>query len=92
MAAQPSGRRDQADTLAPGIKRHRLVVEILIALGHVAGVVFARLVAEQWMMGSPAAVSFPQVLIMLVFLAVGAAIGLPRYIHAAATPAAWGRR
>ncbi|NQE65526.1 hypothetical protein E1H18_1307 [Caulobacter sp. RHG1] len=53
---------------------------------------FAKLLAEQWMMGSPAAVSFPQVLIMLVFLAVGAAIGLPRYIHAAATPAAWGRR
>lgn len=53
---------------------------------------FARLFAEQWMMGAPVAVSIGQVGILLAFLAVGAAIGLPRYIAAAGTPEAWGRR
>lgn len=53
---------------------------------------FAKLAAEQWMMGAPAAVSLPQVFVMLAFLIVGAAIGLPRYLAAARRPEVWGRR
>lgn len=53
---------------------------------------FAKLLAEQWMMGSPATVSLPHLLVLLLFLGVGAAAGLPRYIAAAGTPAVWGRR
>ncbi|BAV65448.1 ABC transporter permease [Sphingobium cloacae] len=53
---------------------------------------FAKLLAEQWMMGSPVAVSMPHVLVMLIFLGVGLAAGLPRYIAAAGTPDLWGRR
>lgn len=53
---------------------------------------FAKLLAEQWMMGSPAAASWPHIAIMLIFLVVGAGIGFPRYTAAATTPAVWGRR
>lgn len=53
---------------------------------------FAKLLAEQWMMGSPAGISVPHILVLLIFLGVGAAVGLPRYIAAAGTPAVWGRR
>ncbi|WP_136162515.1 ABC transporter permease [Sphingomonas flavalba] len=53
---------------------------------------FAKLLAEQWMMGAPAGVSVPQLAIMLAFLLVGAVAGLPRYIAAASRPAVWGRR
>ncbi|HEV7311188.1 ABC transporter permease [Sphingopyxis sp.] len=53
---------------------------------------FAKLLAEQWMMGSPAAVSLPHIFVLLLFLGVGAAAGLPRYIAAAGNPAVWGRR
>lgn len=53
---------------------------------------FAKLLAEQWMIGSPATVSLLQILILLTFLIVGAAIGLPRYLAAAGTPGVWGRR
>jgi len=53
---------------------------------------FAKLLAEQWMMGSPVAVSVSQIFVLLAFLVVGAAVGLPRYIAAARTPAVWGRR
>lgn len=53
---------------------------------------FAKLLAEQWMMGSPAVVSFPHLFILLIFLGVGAVVGLPRYIAAARTPRVWGRR
>ncbi|MGC4250584.1 MAG: ABC transporter permease [Sphingobium sp.] len=53
---------------------------------------FAKLLAEQWMMGSPAAVSWPHVIVLLLFLGVGVAVGLPRYIAAAGTPGVWGRR
>lgn len=53
---------------------------------------FAKLLAEQWMMGSPAAISLPHLLVLLLFLGVGAAAGLPRYIAAAGMPAVWGRR
>ncbi|MBN9506335.1 MAG: ABC transporter permease [Altererythrobacter sp.] len=53
---------------------------------------FAKLLAEQWMMGSGVAVSLPHLFVMLLFLAVGAAAGLPRYLAAAGKPAVWGRR
>lgn len=53
---------------------------------------FAQLLAEQWMMGSPVVVSLRHLLVMLIFLPVGLAIGLPRYIAAAAQPDSWGRR
>ncbi len=53
---------------------------------------FAKLAAEQWMMGAPAAVSMPQLLVLLAFLAVGAAVGMPRYLAAARRPEVWGRR
>lgn len=53
---------------------------------------FAKLLAEQWMMGSPISVSLPHLLVLLVFLLVGAAVGLPRYIAAAGKPEVWGRR
>ncbi|ODP37074.1 ABC transporter permease [Sphingomonas turrisvirgatae] len=53
---------------------------------------FAKLLAEQWMMGAPATDSVRQILVMLIFLLVGAAIGLPPYIRAARRPEIWGRR
>ncbi|EQA98041.1 ABC transporter permease [Sphingobium baderi] len=53
---------------------------------------FAKLLAEQWMMGSPAMVSLPHILVLLIFLFVGSGIGLPRYIAAATTPGVWGRQ
>ena len=53
---------------------------------------FARLLAEQWIMGTPAGLSLTQVLAMLAFLLVGAGVGLPRYIAAARRPETWGRR
>jgi len=53
---------------------------------------FAKLLAEQWMMGSGAVVSLPHLFVMLLFLGVGAAAGLPRYLAAAGKPAVWGRR
>ena len=43
-------------------------------------------------MAAPVAVSLRQVLVLLVFLAVGAAIGLPRYLRAAQRPDLWGKR
>lgn len=53
---------------------------------------FAKLLAEQWIMGAPAGQSLWQVLAMLAFLLVGGSIGLPRYLAAARQPATWGRR
>lgn len=53
---------------------------------------FARVVAEQWSMNSPLAVSAPHLGVMLMFLIPGVVIGLPRYISAAAEPSVWGRR
>ena len=53
---------------------------------------FAKLFAEQWMMGARAVASLPHVFALLAFLLVGAAVGLPRYIAAARTPTVWGRR
>jgi len=53
---------------------------------------FARLLAEQWIMGAPVGQSMAQLLIMLAFLLVGAGVGLPRYIAAARRPETWGRR
>lgn len=53
---------------------------------------FAKLLAEQWMMGSPASVSLPQIGIMLIFLLVGAGIGLPRYLATRDKPETWGAR
>ena len=53
---------------------------------------FAKLLAEQWIMGSDKLDSAWQIAVMLLFLAVGAGIGLPRYIAAAGRPASWGRR
>ena len=53
---------------------------------------FAKLLAEQWMMGSGVAVSLPHLFVMLLFLGVGAAAGLPRYLAAAGKPEVWGRR
>ena len=53
---------------------------------------FAKLLAEQWIMGAPAAQSLWQVLAMLAFLLVGGGIGLPRYLAAARRPECWGRR
>lgn len=53
---------------------------------------FAKLLAEQWIMGTAAAYSLRQVVVMLAFLLVGAGIGLPRYLRAARRPETWGRR
>lgn len=53
---------------------------------------FARLLAEQWIMGVPVAGSLRQIAAMLLFLAIGSAIGLPRYIAAAARPDTWSRK
>ncbi|MES2057170.1 MAG: ABC transporter permease [Pseudomonadota bacterium] len=53
---------------------------------------FAKLLAEQWIMGASVMDSLWQVLVMLAFLIVGAGIGLPRYLAAARRPETWGRR
>lgn len=53
---------------------------------------FARVLVEQWSMASPAAVSWPPLGIMLLFLLPGLAIGLPRYLASAAQPEVWGQR
>ncbi|CUS43091.1 MAG: ABC transporter permease [Pseudomonadota bacterium] len=53
---------------------------------------FAKLLAEQWIMGAPVGQSLWQVLVMLAFLLVGGGIGLPRYLAAARQPETWGRR
>ncbi|MBS0283342.1 MAG: ABC transporter permease [Proteobacteria bacterium] len=53
---------------------------------------FAKLLAEQWIMGASIRQSMWQVLAMLAFLLAGGAIGLPRYIAAARRPDTWGRR
>ena len=53
---------------------------------------FAKLLAEQWIMGASIRQSMWQVLAMLAFLLAGGAIGLPRYIVAARRPDTWGRR
>lgn len=53
---------------------------------------FSKLLVEQWLMGAAVRVSIPHIFIMLLFLFVGAAIGLPRYIQAASRPETWGRR
>lgn len=53
---------------------------------------FAKLLAEQWLMGAPASASLVQIMVLLLFLLAGAAIGLPRYIRAATQPETWGRR
>lgn len=53
---------------------------------------FAKLLAEQWIMGAPVGQSMGQVLTMLAFLLVGGGIGLPRYLAAARRPETWGRR
>lgn len=53
---------------------------------------FARLVVEQWMIGTPVAASARPILIMLVFLVVGMVAGLPRYLSARFSPDASGRR
>ena len=53
---------------------------------------FAKLLSEQWVMGSALGQSFRQLLIMLTFLPIGLAVGLPRYLAAAKQPDVWGRR
>ena len=53
---------------------------------------FARLVAEQWMMGAPAAMSVKLLLILMTFAVVGFGLGLPRYLAASRKPDVWGRR
>ena len=53
---------------------------------------FAKLLAEQWIMGAPVGQSLWQVLVMLAFLLVGGGIGLPRDLAAARQPETWGRR
>lgn len=53
---------------------------------------FAKLLSEQWSMGTPAMVSAGQLLVMLAFLIVGAGIGLPLYLAAAHRPQSWGRQ
>lgn len=53
---------------------------------------FAKLLAEQWIMGASIRQSMWQVLAILAFLLAGGAIGLPRYIAAARRPDTWGRR
>lgn len=53
---------------------------------------FAKLLAEQWIMGAPATDSVWQLLVMLAFLIVGTGVGLPLYLAAARRPQSWGRR
>lgn len=53
---------------------------------------FSKVLVEQWMMGSDLRDSARHILVLLIFLPVGAVIGLPRYVAAAARPAVWGRR
>lgn len=53
---------------------------------------FANLWSEQYVMGTSALVSLRQIVFMLIFFVVGAAIGLPRYIRSARQPALWGKR
>ncbi|AHE53646.1 ABC transporter permease [Sphingomonas sanxanigenens] len=53
---------------------------------------FARLVAEQWMIGAPVAMSAKLLAILCGFLAFGLCIGLPRLLAASSNPAVWGRR
>jgi ABC-2 type transport system permease protein len=53
---------------------------------------FAKLLAEQWVMGAPAMDSVWQVVVMLAFLLVGTGIGLPLYLAASRRPQSWGRR
>ncbi|WCM28554.1 ABC transporter permease [Sphingomonas sp. QA11] len=53
---------------------------------------FAKLLAEQWIMGAPVGQSLWQVLAMLAFLLVGGGVGLPRYLAATRRPETWGRR
>lgn len=53
---------------------------------------FAKLLTEQWMIEAAPLQSFRQIAIMLVFLPIGIAIGMPRYIAATDRPATWGRR
>jgi ABC-2 type transport system permease protein len=53
---------------------------------------FANLWSEQYVMGAPVAVSLRQIGIMLIFLVVGAGIGLPLYARAAGRPRLWGKR
>ena len=53
---------------------------------------FARLAAEQWMIGAPIAASAKSLAVLIIFLIVGLAVGLPRYLSAAAKPDVWGRR
>jgi len=53
---------------------------------------FAKILAEQWIMAAPVLQSLRLAILLLVFLAVGAAVGLPRYIAAAAKPETWGKR
>lgn len=53
---------------------------------------FARLWSEQYVMGVAPGISAPQLFIMMMFLLVGAAVGLPRYIRAARQPVLWGKR
>lgn len=53
---------------------------------------FARLVAEQWMMGAPIAMSAKLLLDLGAFFIIGLGLGLPRYIAASRNSAVWGRR
>lgn len=53
---------------------------------------FAKLIAEQWMMGAPALISIKPLLIMAAFIPLGTVAGLPRYLNAAYRPEVWGRR
>ncbi|WEK00957.1 MAG: ABC transporter permease [Candidatus Sphingomonas phytovorans] len=53
---------------------------------------FAKLLAEQWIMGAPVGQSLWQALAMLAFLLVGGCVGLPRYLAAARRSETWGRR
>lgn len=53
---------------------------------------FARVLTEQWMMGSSVSVSLPSIGILCLFLLPGLVIGLPLYIRSASRPGVWGRR
>ena len=53
---------------------------------------YAKLQAEQMVMGTDPGWSIRHVAIMLLFFGIGSAIGLPRSLRAATRPAVWGRR
>lgn len=53
---------------------------------------FAKVWAEQFVMGAPVLFSVRQILVMTIFLIVGLAVGLRPYIRSAHSPSTWGKR